>query len=153
MKKKNIVFVVSLLIDILSKVVIYSFLNDEVKLFKGFYFKLVYNTGCAFSFLENNNYLLIVIGIIMLYLIYRMSKDFDNSNLNNIAFGLLYGGIVGNLLNRIFFGYVIDFIKVVIYKYNFPIFNLADSFIVIGVGILLYDTFIKGEKDGSNSRK
>ena len=56
---------------------------------------------------------------------------------NIIGFSLLLAGSIGNLFDRIVYGYVIDFIDVYIFGYDYPIFNLADSFIVIGIILLL----------------
>ena len=72
---------------------------------------------------------------------------------NNIALSILLGGIAGNLADRLFLGYVRDFLDFRFGSYNFPIFNLADTFIVIGV-ILLIFAILKGEeKDGSSSTR
>jgi signal peptidase II len=54
-----------------------------------------------------------------------------------LCYGLILGGATGNLIDRVIYGYVIDFIEVKIFNYNFPIFNLADSFIVIAFILLL----------------
>ena len=63
----------------------------------------------------------------------------------NIEFALIIGGLIGNLIDRIVFGYVIDYIGVIIFKYYFPIFNIADALIVIGAIILLF------RKDGDKN--
>ena len=63
------------------------------------------------------------------------------------------GGIIGNLLDRVLFGYVRDFFNFYIIGYDFPVFNVADIFIVLGVFILII-SILKGEdSNGSNSRK
>ncbi|MDE5889251.1 MAG: signal peptidase II, partial [Bacilli bacterium] len=66
------------------------------------------------------------------------------------AFGLLYGGLAGNLIDRIISGYVIDFLDFYIFKYDFPVFNVADICIVLGVLLLIYAT-IKGEDENVNN--
>ena len=71
-------------------------------------------------------------------------KTFKNNTRNHIAFGLVYGGIIGNFIDRIFIGYVRDFIDVRIINYHYPVFNIADSAIVIGI-ILLIIAIIKKE--------
>ena len=58
---------------------------------------------------------------------------------NRIGYSFLLGGIIGNLIDRLFFGYVIDFIGVIIFNYHFPIFNFADIFIVIGAFLILFE--------------
>ena len=103
--------------------------------------------------MENSTKLIIVISVLALIVILRYSNSFQKNKKNFIAFSLLIGGICGNLADRLFFGYVRDFLDFRIFSYDFPIFNLADSFIVIGV-ILLIIAIIKGEdKNGSSSSK
>jgi len=76
-------------------------------------------------------------------LIYYLKKNFNQDKLNKIAFSLVIGGSIGNLIDRIVRGYVVDFIDFKIFGYNFPIFNLADTFITIGVIILIIIAFRK----------
>ena len=65
---------------------------------------------------------------------------------------LIYGGLLGNLVDRLIYGYVIDYFKILLGSYDFPIFNLADMAIVIGFILLIY-AIIKGEdKHDSKSR-
>ena len=72
---------------------------------------------------------------------------------NIIAFGLLFGGIIGNLLDRFILGYVRDFLDFYILGYDFPVFNISDCAIVIGI-ILLIIAIIKGEEvSGKDSSK
>ena len=118
-------------------------------------FRLNYyqNTGAAWSILEGEQTLLIVVTFIMLVLIFNMMYSYEDNKLNNIAFGLLIGGIIGNLIDRVFYAYVRDFIELIVFGYNFPIFNIADMGIVIGVILIIIST-IKGEfKNGVKSRR
>ena len=80
--------------------------------------------------------ILITIGVLFfIYWIYLRNKTLDNFQIN--VYGLLIGGILGNLINRIMFGYVIDFLDFKIMGYNFPIFNMADIWIVVAVGLII----------------
>lgn len=103
-------------------------------------FTYVENTGVAFGFFEKNNFLVINILFILLILIYW--KIINPTNINSAAFVFIISGSLGNLINRIFNGYVIDFIN--IKMFNFPIFNLADFFIVFGF-VWFFITKIKKE--------
>ena len=76
-------------------------------------------------------------------------KDFKNTHLVNISFGLLFGGILGNFGDRLFLGYVRDFLKFNIFGYHAPVFNVADASIVIGV-ILLIICMIRGDEVNEN---
>ena len=101
----------------------------------------VHNTGAAFSILDNNIPLLIGISLIALILIYYLLiKDNILTKLDILIYSLLIGGIIGNLIDRIIFGYVIDYLSVIIINYNFPIFNLADIGIVVAVFLIAIKT-------------
>ena len=99
--------------------------------------------------MEGKNPLLILIAIVMLYILIRLIKEYKSTLINAMAFGLLFGGILGNLFDRVLFGHVRDFIKLTFI--DFPIFNLADAFITIGVVVLTFNTFFERDKNGSNS--
>ena len=95
--------------------------------------------------MDNNNILLILISIaILFYLIWLLRKD-KTTVLSDVSYGLLIGGLLGNLYDRLFLSYVRDFLSFRIFNYDFAIFNVADIAIVIGA-ILLFITFIKGSK-------
>lgn len=141
------VYIISLIVVIIDQfikaVVSYKMSLYEVfPLFKGFLdINLVHNTGAAFSFLQGGRVLFIVIAIIVILLIsmYINSND-DVDKKKTLIYSLLLGGIVGNLIDRIIHGYVIDYISVTIFNYKFPVFNFADSCIVIAVIIALIYT-------------
>jgi signal peptidase II len=105
------------------------------------HFEHVTNTGAAFSILQNQGVFLIVtsligLGAIVLYFAY---PPFHHPLLR-VAFGMQLGGAIGNLLDRIRLGSVTDFIK---FRY-YPTFNVADSCIVVGVGILAWFLLFRG---------
>jgi signal peptidase II len=107
----------------------------------------VLNTGAAFSLLENlppNNVRLgliafsVIAAIIVFALLWRTGRTFT---LSSVALALILGGALGNLYDRIRFHHVVDFLAVKIVHYNWPDFNVADSCIVIGAGLLLLEIF------------
>ena len=105
------------------------------------------NYGIAFSMLKEKRIIIIAISILLIsILIYVLKKDYISKNkdtcLVNIAFGILFGGILGNLFDRIVRGFVIDYINVSF----FSIFNLADIAITFGVVLLIIDN-IKESKN------
>ena len=150
MKNKYIVLTfIIVLIDQITKLLN---LNEIIYLIKNIlYITNVHNTGAAFSILEGNTYLLIIISIIALYILNKIKLDSNNNTLNNIGYSLLYGGIIGNLIDRIIYKYVKDFIGIIIFKYYFPIFNIADIAIVLGVLILIIKN-IKGDNNAISSK-
>ena len=114
----------------------------------------VKNYGAAFGIMQNQRVFFIVITTIVLLVmsIYMIQKRNKLTNIVKVAIGFLLGGALGNLIDRVKLGYVIDFIKVDLGKlYDFPVFNVADIFIVIGTGLLIliiiYDNHEKKSGD------
>ncbi|UDG79333.1 Lipoprotein signal peptidase [Candidatus Ecksteinia adelgidicola] len=104
------------------------------------------NYGAVFSFLNvyngNQRWFFSVISIIII--VGLLKQNYHNSNyknLDNIAFSCIIGGAIGNLYDRLLKGFVIDFIDFYIGKWHYPTFNIADTFIVIGV-IMISKNFL-----------
>lgn len=138
------------IIDQVSKIIVINNLtnNKSVEVIKSFFY-LTYtnNTGAAFSILTGKRILLILVSLIVIgILIYYIKKTKIEKKINKIALSLVIGGSIGNLIDRIVKGAVIDFLDFKIFGYNYPIFNLADTFIVLGVFLLLIGMFRKEEK-------
>lgn len=135
-----ILSLIFLIVDQISKILVVKFLDlNSVAVIKNFFY-LTYtnNTGAAFSILTDKRIFLVLVGIIIIILlIYYLKKHQIKNTINKIAFALVIGGSLGNLIDRIIRGSVVDFIDIKIFSYNFPIFNLADTFITIGVLLLL----------------
>lgn len=155
MKKIGLISTICILIDQITKLIITSNfkLNESISLIDNF-FSLTYvrNEGAAWSIFSGNRLFLILIGILAIILIYHfLIKNKKLKKLEIFTYGLLLGGIVGNLIDRVVLGYVIDFLDFLIFKYNFPVFNLADTFIVVSVFLIIID-IVRGEAH-ENSRK
>lgn len=142
MKRLYIIAFVSFILDFVCKFIITHILsfNDSIMVIKNFfYISLVKNTGGAFSIFTGSTFLLIVISFLILLGIFTyIYKNNIRNRVSLMGFGLLIGGAMGNLFDRIFYGYVIDYLDFKIFGYGYPIFNLADSFVVIGAIILLF---------------
>ena len=98
---------------------------------------LVHNTGIAFGLFKNQGVVFIIIPIIAMILLayniyYYKNNDEKISRLYIIAFSMILGGAIGNLIDRIYYGYVIDFIDFRIW----PVFNIADSAITLGALVI-----------------
>ncbi len=113
-------------------------INESVVVLKNIlHFSLVHNTGIAFGLFKDCGLVFIFVPLVLAGLLiyniyyYRHSEQLTRTYI--IAFSLILGGAIGNLYDRIFIGYVIDFIDFRIW----PVFNIADSAITIGAGIIL----------------
>ncbi|MBF0486066.1 MAG: signal peptidase II [Candidatus Omnitrophica bacterium] len=108
---------------------------------KVFHFTLVHNTGIAFGLFKDNGMVFIIIPAIAIgllaYNLYYYHKFGDIDRWYIAAFSLILGGAIGNLVDRISVGYVIDFIDFRIW----PVFNIADSAITVGAIIILFKCF------------
>ncbi len=112
------------------------------------YFNLTYvrNTGAAFSFLSEAggwqrwffSAMAIAICAVLIVWLYRLKK---NETLLAIALSLVLGGALGNLIDRLAYGYVIDFVDVYYQNWHWPVFNVADMAISLGVFLMLLESF------------
>lgn len=153
MKKIGIISLIVIIIDRILKVLVTNnfVLNVRNKIIDGFfYITNCHNEGAAFSLFSGNVLFLIFITLIVLLLIYRTINKENVNKIGVLAYGLLLGGILGNLYDRIFYGYVIDYLDFVIFKFNFAIFNLADAAIVIGAILLI--VFEGSDNDGRKNK-
>ena len=153
LQKSLIITLVCMLIDQIIKIVVMAkmSLNSSLVVIKNF-FSLTYveNDGAAWSIFSGNRVFLIVISVLAIILIYfYFIKNNDIKNFELINYSILIGGIMGNLLDRIKFGKVIDYLDFNLFGYNYPIFNFADICIVISIILLL----IYNIKDGKDNAK
>jgi len=154
-KKILIIAIITLVIDQLTKIIIETFLglNQSFTIIKNFFtFYYTNNYGAAWSLFNNQIPLLVIVSIIVLIIIIRYMNTFTTNLRNTIAFGIVLGGIAGNLIDRLFLGYVRDFIAFKFWDYQFPIFNISDMAIFLGISLLII-AIIKGEDYETNHRK
>ncbi len=125
--------IILILIDQLSKYIIEMNLGKEITILpKVFYIDYVQNRGAAFGILQNRQYIFIIITtIVYISIIIYLAKYYKNMrHIKVFSLILIFSGAIGNLIDRIRIGYVIDFFDFRII--NFPVFNFADIFIVVG---------------------
>ena len=154
-KKPYIIAFFFFIIDLVSKQLITHILSigENIKVINNFfYITYVKNNGAAWSILEDQRILLLIISVMALFLINKVMNKEEISKIENLSYGMIIGGIVGNIFDRLFFGYVIDFIDFKIFGYNYPVFNLADTFIVVGIIIMIIITIRKEYHERNNSR-
>ncbi|MCK4810533.1 MAG: signal peptidase II [Candidatus Omnitrophica bacterium] len=108
-----------------------------------FHITIVFNTGAAFGILNNKNCFLVCISVIfIIFLLIIISRDNEKNFLIKLSYGLILGGALSNLFDRILYGYVIDYLDFQIW----PVFNLSDACITIGVSLIILQS-IKQRKN------
>lgn len=109
-------------------------------------FALAFNTGAAFSFLSDaggwqNIFFAIVAFVVSVIILFMVRRLGANDTQVAVALTLVLGGAAGNVIDRLRFGYVVDFIDVYYRSWHWPTFNIADSAITIGAVLLVMDAF------------
>lgn len=140
-----LVFVLSLIFiitDQISKLLVTNFLQGQPgKPILGEFLQFFYleNTGAAFGILKGSRTIFFIITIIVLLVLFGiLLRDYRHSSLMlKLCLSLIIGGTIGNFIDRVRLHYVVDFISIKIFNYNFAIFNLADTYIVIGTFLLM----------------
>ena len=136
------VFIFSIILDQITKKWALSILKNSssMKIIEDFLrFSYVENRGAAFGILQNQIIFFVIITIVMIIALgYIFFKNKNITKLTKLSLTLIAGGAIGNFIDRITLGYVVDFIDVRFGNfYDFPVFNLADSFVVCGTFLLL----------------
>ena len=153
MKKKTKIYWLILLffaIDLISKQIIVRVidLHETVRIIpKFFYLTYVQNEGAAFSIFQNQQVLILLVTVFALFFINNYLKNNNVNKLEMFSYSMVTGGILGNLFDRLCFGYVIDFFDFRFWSYQYPIFNIADIFIVVGVILLMIYSFIEWRRE------
>lgn len=116
--------------------------GHPVEVIPGFFnLVLIYNQGAAWGILRDQGWGLTLLAFIALVFLFAVRRHFTHvGRVPRIALGLLFGGIAGNLTDRLYYGHVIDFLSFHIGKFQWPAFNVADSAICMGVGLYLWDS-------------
>lgn len=119
-------------------------LGERLEIIPGFFnLSYVRNTGAAWGVLQGLNHWLVGLSVVILAVIIIFRRHFiTDTMVHRIATGLMLGGIVGNLIDRVKLGYVVDFLDFHLGGHHFPSFNVADSAICVGVGFYLLSQFL-----------
>ena len=147
-------FALILSADQASKIFLDNYLvyGEPLNIFSGLSFQLIYNQGAAFGILSDQSgwqrwFLVLVSTGISLVLVFWIGKTVNTSKLECFSITFILAGAIGNLLDRLIYGYVIDFIYVFYGDYSWPNFNIADSSITIGAVLLIYTQVILNKSD------
>ena len=159
MKKSNVILVIILVsvllgLDLSLKYLVSSYLNTVNIIDNFFSLTYVLNDGAAFSLFASKTYLLILIALICLFfIIYELKNNLDDRVIS-IGYSLVLAGLLGNFIDRLIDGYIIDYLSFKILGYSYPIFNLADILIVVGIVIVIIKEILKerGKKDEVRSK-
>lgn len=154
MKKDNGLYwllftIIVFIVDIVSKFFILNnfLLYESVNLLPFFSITYVRNIGAAFSILEGQRWMLVVVAIIIsgviIYMLYRNPRL---KKLENFSLALILGGALGNLFDRLYHGFVVDFLDVNFGDWHYPTFNIADCAICVGIGLFIISNFKKSKK-------
>lgn len=145
------------LVDQISKVIAEASLTygQRVNVFPFFDFTLLYNPGAAFSFLANQGgwqrWFFTLVGVLAIaFIAYLMRKHREDKRFL-LALTLIMGGAAGNLIDRVLYGHVIDFLLFYWEKWHYPAFNLADSAITVGAVLLILDELMRLRKTKANA--
>lgn len=130
-------------------------LHQPLAVFPGFNWTLMYNKGAAFSFLSQAGgwqrwFFIVLSTVISIALIVWLKQLKKEQRILSAGIALILGGAIGNLIDRSLYGQVIDFIQVYYSTFYWPAFNIADSAITLGAGLLIIDMIIEHKKGASN---
>ncbi|KAB2335344.1 signal peptidase II [Cytobacillus gottheilii] len=152
------VFVIAL--DQLTKwLIVKNFeLGESVEIIEDFlYITSHRNPGAAWGILEGQMWFFYIITVIVIIgIVYYMQKAAKGNHLLGVSLALMLGGAIGNFIDRVLHQEVVDFVNTYIFSYDFPIFNVADAALCIGVGMLMLQMILeeiaakKEKKDGKS---
>lgn len=149
-----LIALVIIFIDQLSKWLIVKRMElyESIPIIDNFFYITSHrNKGAAWGILQNQMVFFYIITIIaVIGIVYAMAKYAKGQSLFSISLSLVLGGAIGNFIDRLFRKEVVDFLDVYIFTYDYPIFNIADSALVIGVILLFIITFREESKKGKN---
>ncbi len=147
MKLKHVLIgIATILIDQITKIAAASSLSSgSITMIPGFFrFTYAENSGAAWSMLEGKMwffYIITVIALIAMVMFYRNQADSDE--LIKVSLVLMMAGTIGNFIDRLCFQHVRDFLDFTIFGYDFPIFNVADMALCIGVVLIIVDVLLE----------
>jgi len=135
---------VVVVLDQLSKQLMLHWLDDgaSVRVTEFFSLVLLYNRGAAFSFLAEHSgwqrWFFVILAVVICSWLLRLTWQHQRERLQPFAFALIIGGAIGNVIDRLIHGAVVDFLYFHVGRHGWPAFNLADSAITLGVGLMLW---------------
>lgn len=128
------------ILDIASKFAVMRSMElyDSIRIMPHFSLTYVRNYGAAFSlFWQQRTFLIVIAAVIALFIVFTLYRNSNKDKVNSLAFSLVLGGALGNVFDRLYHGFVVDFFDVVILGWHYPTFNVADISICCGAALLI----------------
>lgn len=151
-----LIAIVLVIIDQLTKWLVVSRmeLGESIPVIDNFFYITSHrNTGAAWGILEGQMLLFYIITtIVIVGIIYLLHTHAKGDRILSVALVIILGGAIGNFIDRIFRQEVVDFANFYIFDYNFPIFNVADSSLTIGVIIFIIATILEEKRQKGKSK-
>src|SRR4030065_1854824 len=146
MRRSKEAFLLSFIVAVLDQITKYltlTYINpyDSFKILPFLHLVLVTNKGAAFGMIKHigSSFFIAASAIAIIFVIYLLIRGKED----HLGLSLILGGAIGNLIDRILYGSVVDFIDLSIVKHHFPAFNIADSALSVGVTIILLNNLLK----------
>ncbi len=154
MKKENglywlIISTIVFFVDIASKFWILTKFNlyESINVLPFFSITYVQNIGAAFSIFEGQRWMLAAVALLISgAIVYMLFRNKRQQKLENFSLSLILGGALGNLFDRLYHGFVVDFLDVNFGSWHYPTFNIADCAICIGIGLFILSSYKKPQK-------
>lgn len=140
MKKRDVLTVILvLLLDQITKYIVFAYDSLNIQVIKNFfYIGQVKNTGAAWGILSGNMWIFYVVTLVAIVFILNVYRKSEHREWYfKTALMLILAGAIGNFIDRLVFNYVRDFLDFHIFGYDFPLFNIADSALVVGVMLVI----------------
>lgn len=146
--KQIYLIVILVLVDEFSKIIINNSLSpgEIIGIFPFFSITSVKNYGISFNIFTDKPFLIFLLTMLSFILLFYLLHEYSYRKLMQYAIVIIIAGAIGNFLNRIFLGYVIDFFQISFFNWNFPIFNCADVYISIGFLLILLDFYLENRR-------
>ena len=138
-----------ILIDQLTKwlVVKYMTLGESITIIEDLlYITSHRNRGAAWGILQGQMWFFYIVTTVVIIGIVYYIRKYSTDKLTGISLGLILGGAIGNFIDRIFRNEVVDFVHTYIFSYSFPVFNVADASLCVGVGLLVIAMFLEEKR-------
>jgi len=150
MYRYYLIAVIAIAIDQITKYLVVKNMElyEQIPIIDGFFYLTSHrNSGAAWGILEGKmGFFYVITVIVIIGIIYYLHKYGKDNKLFASALGLILGGAIGNFIDRLFHQEVVDFFDFIIFGYDFPIFNIADSALTIGVILVIIATLFEEKK-------